>query len=234
MPPTNEAHHAHHRKTAAAHMFSNVPRAHPVTPVAEVIEALRGHLYECADTVFVKGNAGQLVCVARTDALCGKPAERIGDITEEETEAVLPGDDQEDISRLAIRLKIIPVPVVDKQGQLVGAVPPEALFRILRDEHMEDLQWLARTATYGSGADAAFDALLLNRLVRRLPWLVFDLLASSIITKILVEFEHTISRNVAAAFFVPAPVCIAGGSERGQSPFRFAVSHAAKSLQLSS
>jgi magnesium transporter len=50
----------------------------------------------------------------------------------------------------------------------------------------------------------------MNRFARRMPWLVFGLLASSIITLVMMGFEHTLSQNVAAAFFVPALVYIAG------------------------
>lgn len=200
----------YHRETAAAHMVANIPRAKFDAPVDRVIEALRGHLYDCADTVFVTDGAGQLMGIVRINDLFGGGAERIGDIMEERHEAVRPGDDQEDIAQLAIRLDMIAVPVVDDCGQLVGAVPPEALFRILREEHMEDLQRLAGITTYEKGADAALGASILNRFTRRMPWLVFGLLASSLITMVMIGFEHTLSQNVAAAFFVPALVYIAG------------------------
>ena len=201
---------AYHRETAAAHMVANIPRAKFDTPVDGVIEALRGHLYDCADTVFVTDGAGQLMGIVRINNLFGDGAEQIGDIMEERHEAVRPGDDQEKIAQLAIRLDMIAVPVVDDLGQLIGAVPPEALFRILREEHMEDLQRLAGITTHKHGAEAALDASILNRFARRIPWLIFGLMASSLITLVMMGFEHTLSQNVAAAFFVPALVYIAG------------------------
>lgn len=201
---------AYHREAAAAHMVANIPRAKHSTSVDEVVEALRGHLYECADTVFVTDDGGHLMGIVRINDLFGDGAEKIGDIMEERHEAVRPGDDQEEIAQLAIRLNMIAVPVVDDLGQLIGAVPPEALFRILRDEHMEDLQRLAGITAHEQGAEAALDASIMNRFSRRLPWLVFGLFASSLITLVMIKFEHTISQNVAAAFFVPALVYIAG------------------------
>lgn len=201
---------AYHREAAAAHMVANVPRAKSDTPVDAVIEALRGHLYDCADTIFVTDETGKLMGIVRINDLFGNGAERIGDIMEERHEAVRPGDDQEEIAQLAIRLDMIAVPVVDDTGQLIGAVPAEALFRILRDEHMEDLQRLAGIAAHEKGAEAALDASIMNRFARRIPWLIVGLLASSLITLVMVNFEQTLSRNVAVAFFVPALVYIAG------------------------
>lgn len=204
------AHGAYHREAAGAHMVANIPRANFETPVHRVIEALRGNLYDCADTVFVIDDDGRLVGIVRINNLIGAEDVRIGEIIEDKCEAVRPGDDQEDIAQLAIRLNMIAVPVVDDLGQLIGAVPPEALFRILRDEHMEDLQRLAGITAHEHGSEAALDASLLNRFTRRMPWLIFGLIASSVITLVMVKFEHTLSQSVAAAFFVPALVYIAG------------------------
>ncbi|MBT8408775.1 MAG: magnesium transporter [Alphaproteobacteria bacterium] len=205
-----KTHGSYHREAAGAHMVANIPRAKFDTPIGKVIEALRGNLYDCADTVFVIDEAGHLMGIVRINDLFGKEAVRIGDIIEEKHQAVRPGDDQEEIAQLAIQLNMIAVPVVDDLGQLIGAVPPEALFRILRDEHMEDLQRLAGITAHEHGSEAALDAPLLNRFTRRIPWLIFGLFASSLITLVMVEFEHTLSQNVAAAFFVPALVYIAG------------------------
>lgn len=207
-PPDTQT--AYHRQAAAAHMVANIPRAKHDTPVDRVIEALRGHLYDCADAVFVTDEGGRLMGIVRINDLFGGGAARIGEIMEERHEAVRPGDDQEDIAQLAIRLDMIAVPVVDDFGQLIGAVPPEALFRILRDEHLEDLQRFAGIASHEHGAEAALDATILNRFSRRIPWLVMGLLASSVITAVMMTFEQTLSENVAAAFFVPALVYIAG------------------------
>ena len=114
---TAETSPAYHREAAASHMVANIPRAHIDTPVGKVIEALRGHLFDCADTVFVTNGDGHLMGIVRINDLFGRDAERIGDIMEEEHDAVLPGDDQESITRLAVKLNMIAVPVVDDLGR---------------------------------------------------------------------------------------------------------------------
>ena len=191
-------------------MLTGIPRAHIDTPVEEVIGNLRGQLYECADTVFVTDDSGHLLGIVRINDLFADDAHRIGDIMEPEHEAVELNADQEQIAALAMRLNMIAVPVVDRNGRLIGAVPPEALFRILHEEHMEDLQRLAGITVHEDGPGAALEAGLMNRFARRLPWLVFGLVASSLITIVMVGFEHTLAANVSVAFFVPALVYIAG------------------------
>lgn len=198
------------REIAGSHMVTRIPRAFVDTPVDEVVRSLFGETYECADTVFVTDAAGRLEGIVRINQLFANSEHRIGEIMETEHEAVRYKNDQEEIAVLAIQLNMIAVPVVDEDQKLIGAVPPEALFKILRDEHMEDLQRLAGIAPHEHGPNVALDASLHDRIGRRLPWLIFGLAASAAITFVMMRFEHALSANAAVAFFVPALVYIAG------------------------
>lgn len=198
------------KETAGSHMVTHIPRAFVDTSVNAVIESLRGQKFECADTVFVTDSTGRLEGIVRINDLFADGERRIGEIMEPEHEAVRHEDDQEQIAVLAMQLNMIAVPVVDDEERLIGAVPPEALFKILRAEHMEDLQRIAGIGTHEQGPDVALDAPLYDRFRRRIPWLIFGLFASSVITFVMTGFEQTLSDNVAAAFFVPALVYIAG------------------------
>ena len=198
------------RETAGTYMVTRIPRASTSTPIDSVIRSLHGNRFECADSIFVTDEEGCLEGIVRINELFANVRGAIGDIMEPEHEAVQAGDDQEQIAVLAMRLNMIALPVVDKDQRLIGAVPPEALFKILRAEHMEDLQRFAGIVTHEEGPHVALDASLFNRFRRRLPWLVFGLVASSIITALMTGFEQTLSENVAVAFFVPALVYIAG------------------------
>ncbi len=198
------------RETAGSHMVKHIPRTTADTPVDTVIQSLQGQRFECADTVFVTDAEGRLEGIVRINDLFANSECPIGEIMELEHEAVRSGDDQEQIAVLAMQLNMIAVPVVDNDERLIGAVPPEALFRILRDEHMEDIQRLAGIAPHDRGPGNALHAPLFDRFRRRIPWLVFGLFASSIITFVMAGFEESLSTNIAVAFFVPALVYIAG------------------------
>lgn len=210
MTPENSPGATAPRETAASHMVTHIPQATADTPVNTVIQSLRGQKFECADTVFVTDAEGRLEGIVRINDLFADGERQIVEIMEPEHEAVRYGDDQEQIAVLAMQLNMIAVPVVDDDERLIGAVPPEALFKILRAEHMEDLQRLAGIAPHERGPVVALDAPLHDRFRRRLPWLVFGLLASSIITFVMAGFEQSLSANVAVAFFVPALVYISG------------------------
>lgn len=198
------------RETAASHMVTRIPRATATTPVHQVLASLRGERFDCADTIFVTDEDGRLEGLVRINDLLADAERDIAKIMEPEHEAVRKNDDQERIAMLAMQFNMIAVPVVDNEDRLVGAVPPEALLRILRDEHMEDLQRLAGIAPHEHGPTVALDAPLVDRFRRRLPWLLVGLFASSAVTLVMAGFEESLAANVAVAFFVPALVYIAG------------------------
>ena len=191
-------------------MVRHIPRTTADALVNTVIRSLQGQKFECADTVFVTDAEGRLEGIVRINDLLANGERPISEIMEPEHEAVRSGDDQEQIAVLAMQLNMIVVPVVDDDGRLIGAVPPEALFRIFRSEHMEDLQRLAGIAPHARGPAVALHAPLFDRFRRRLPWLVVGLFASSITTLVMVGFERSLLANVAVAFFVPALVYITG------------------------
>lgn len=199
-------------ETAHAHMVSRVPRAEAGDSAAVVLDDLRGRHFDCAEAVFVTDRDGRLQGLVHiNDLLSATPDQAMAEIMEPEHTAVHPDEDQEAVALAALRLGLVAVPVVDSAGTLMGAVPPQALARILRREHDEDLQRIAGIARDGDTlARGALEAPLGDRLRRRLPWLVIGLLASSLATLTVAQFEETLGANVAVAFFVPALVYIAG------------------------
>lgn len=164
--------------------------------------------------------AGRLEGIARINQLFANGEHRIGEIMETEHEAVRYKIDQEGIAVLATQLNMITVPVVDEDQKLIGAVPPEALFKILRDEPMEDLQRLAGIAPHEHGPNVALDASLHDRIGRRLPWMIFGLAASAAITFAMMRFEHALSANAAVAFLSRRLSISRGQSEPRPSRYR--------------
>ena len=198
------------RETAASHMVTRIPRATADMPVSEFLQTLQGQKFDCADTIFITDAVGRLEGIVRINELLAGSERQIGDIMEPEHQAVRYADDQEQIAMLAMQLDMIVVPVVDDDEKLIGAVPAEALFDILRAEHMEDLERLAGIAPHERGPTAALHAPLLSRFRHRLPWLVFGLFASSVTTFVMAGFEHSLATNVTVIFFVPALMYITG------------------------
>lgn len=101
------------------------------------------------------------------------------------------------------------VPVVNAEGRLLGVVPPLAMLRVLRREHVEDMRRLAGIARETAQARHALEEPPVRRVRDRLPWLLLGLLGSSLATLVMARFKATLSARVAIAFFIPGIVYLA-------------------------
>lgn len=197
-------------ETAAQHAVSRVPTAHYDETVDAVLARLSGHAYDYAGSVYVLDDKGKLIGMAHmARLLAAKPAQMIKEIARTHFPEVLPDTDQEDVASLAISQGLTAVPVVDGNQRLVGVVPPDAIFEVLRREHVEDLHRLAGIRRETARARTAMEAPPMRRARDRLPWLLVGLVGSMLATIIMSWFEHALEAKLAIAFFVPAIVYIA-------------------------
>lgn len=199
------------RETAAAHLVEGVPTCRTAEPAQHLIEAMRGRRFDCADAVFVLDEADRYQgLVHMNDLFAAGPDTTVGQLMEQGHDWARPDHDQEEVAAIAMRYGLIAVPVAGDDGHFLGAVPAQAITRILLREHVEDLQRIAGINRYERQSRSALEAPLVERLRRRLPWLVVGLAASTIATLIMAGFEHVMTTNVQIAFFVPGLVYIAG------------------------
>lgn len=197
-------------ETAAQHAVTRVPTAHASETVREVLARLPGGAYDYAGSVYVLGDDGQLLGMAHmARLLAASPGQTILDAARTDFPAVLPDTDQEAVASLAIVHGLTAVPVIDAAGRLVAVVPPDALFQVLRHEHVEDLHRLAGIRRETSRARDAIEAPPMRRTRDRLPWLLVGLVGSMLATLVMSWFEAALQSKLAIAFFVPAIVYLA-------------------------
>lgn len=197
-------------ETATQHLVRRVPVARAETTVASVLGSLPGRSYDSVEAVYVLDEQGCLRGLARLADLLGIAGERtLAEVMDAQPPSVHPEEDQERIATEAIQHGVAAVPVVDERGCLLGVVPAQALIEVLRREHVEDLHRLAGILHEQDHVSEAVMAAPVKRLGRRLPWLLVGLLGSMVATVVMAQFEHTLERRVAIAFFVPAIVYLA-------------------------
>jgi magnesium transporter len=122
---------------------------------------------------------------------------------------VTPETDQEHAASMALEDAVDALPVVDREGRLLGLMPSQALLQVLRQEHVEDLHRLAGIQRETAQARNAIEDSPLRSARHRLPWLLVGLAGAMVATAAMAGFESTLQANVAIAFFVPGLVYIA-------------------------
>lgn len=200
----------HESETAGQHLIKHVALTSADETVASVVAALREQTYESAEAVYVVDESQRLRGIVPLRDLLGLPgSRRIGDIMRTDCPTVLADEDQETLALLALKHRLTEVPVVDSERHLLGVVPDLALIDILRREHMEDLHRLTGILRETNHVHEALEGTPLRRLRGRLPWLLVGLLGSIVATFVMTEFEATLHRRLAIAFFIPAIVYLA-------------------------
>jgi magnesium transporter len=117
--------------------------------------------------------------------------------------------DQERVATLAMVHGVNAVPVADDEGRLLGVVPPQALYHVLRREHVEDLHRFTGIRRDTSQILSSMESPPIQRVRDRLPWLLVGLVGSMLATGVVAGFEHVLQSYIAVAFFVPGIVYLA-------------------------
>lgn len=200
----------HAPETAGEHLVCDVPRAHPEESAERVLARLAGEGAAEAGAVYVVDDGGRLLgSVPLARLVAAEPGACIGSLAAPLPAAVTADTDQERVASLALNRGMDTMPVVDARGRLMGIVPPLAMLRVLRREHVEDLHRLAGLRRETAQVRHALEEPPVRQARDRLPWLLLGLLGSTAATLVMARFEGVLQAQVAVAFFVPGIVYLA-------------------------
>lgn len=161
------------------------------------------------------------------------PERRLGDMASRDIISVTPDIDKEEVATLVTQYDMVSLPVVDKQGKLVGVITADDVMDAITDEATEDIYKLAGTSDDELISDSAIKVALI-----RFPW-IFVALAGSVISALMVRFfSATIYQAIAIASFMPVITAMGGHSGfqssaatvRGISIGYISISHSALTI----
>lgn len=183
----------------------------PVFSGRETAAAVRQHFktatYEYSDVVIVVDGAGLyqgLVELGRL--LAADDNEPLSALARRGWPTATPETDQEHAAEHASAASVGVLPVVTGDGRVIGIIPPPVLLDVLAREHREDMHRFVGILRERAGALHALEDPPLQRVARRLPWLLVGLVLSTAVTGIMAGFAAAIQSNILIAFFIPALV----------------------------
>ncbi|MFH1912803.1 MAG: magnesium transporter [Pseudomonadota bacterium] len=115
--------------------------------------------------------------------------------------------DKEEVAHLIARYNLLAVPVVDFGNRLLGVVTVDDVIDIIHEEASEDMQ-----AMVGAGADETTDSPWLYSVRMRLPWLIINVLFSSVSAWVVHLFEGNITEMAVLAVLMPLVANQAGNT----------------------
>ncbi len=102
------------------------------------------------------------------------------------------------------------LPVIDKDGVLLGIVTVDDIMDVLEDEVMEDIEKGVSILPLGINYSSASVWTLYKK---RIVWLSLLAVAGFMSSNVIAAFEHTLATAVALAFFIP--ILIGSGGNTG-------------------
>ncbi len=113
--------------------------------------------------------------------------------------------DQEEVADVLSKYDLLAVPVVNKQGQLMGIITVDDVIDVIEDEATEDFYKLAATSNVYN-----VDGGILAVVKKRIPWLLLLLVGDLISGSVIKGFEASLQTVVALAFFIPVLMDMGG------------------------
>lgn len=118
-------------------------------------------------------------------------------------------DDQEEVSAQFSDYDLIAIPVVDKEGCLVGIVTVDDVIDVMEQEATEDIEKMAGIKP----SDRPYSRTsVLEIWKNRIPWLMFLMLSATFTGMIMTHFEDALAVQVVLAAFIPMLMGTGGNS----------------------
>ncbi|MGV3774905.1 MAG: magnesium transporter [Verrucomicrobiales bacterium] len=141
----------------------------------------------------------------------GHPTRRLGDIMNQDVKHLWVDDDQEKIANLFDHYHYMALPVLERNGKLMGIVHARQVIDIMRDEATEDMQLMV-----GLSGEERVLTPWRQSIKKRLPWLCVNLATAFLAAGVVGMFEETIAAWTALAIFLPI-VAGQGGNAGAQT-----------------
>lgn len=147
-----------------------------------------------------------------TRLLLHRGEKKIADIVEPVLAKVLPDVDQEEVARLFKKYGIFSLPVVDKEGRLIGRILHDDVIDVVVEEAEEDA--LKQVGT--SSEELLYRDRVFAIARVRLPWLIVTLLGSLVSAKLIHLYSGVLDTAIILTAFIPV-VTAMGGNVGSQS-----------------
>lgn len=159
-------------------------------------------------TCYITNSKKQLVGVTTVkDLLLAKKEDKIGDIMDTNVITVSTLEDKENVAYKFSKYDFLALPVIDKEGCLVGIVTVDDAVDVIQEEATEDIQKMAAILP---SEKPYLKQSIFSIFKSRIPWLMLLLVASTFTSMVLAKYEKNLSTVLTA--FVPMLMGAAGNA----------------------
>jgi magnesium transporter len=139
--------------------------------------------------------------------LTAKAGTLIKDIMEKDVHFTFAEEDQENVAQIMKKYDLSALPVIERDGKLVGRITVDDIIDVMDEEYDEDISRMTGTIEKEQGTETTVEATQ-----NRLPWLVTCMLGSIITGFVIQMFEVTLAETIALVSFIPVITATGGNS----------------------
>ena len=190
--------------------------------VEEAIDRIRkkGINTETIYPCYVIGSRRKLFgTISLRDLVLSDRDEIVGDLMDENVISAHTLDDKEEVAAMFERYDMLALPVVDKEGRLVGIVTVDDAIDVIQEEASEDIEKMAAILP---GEKTYLKTGVFETFKSRIPWLLFLMISATFTGAIISTFEAKLAQCIALVAFIPMLMGTGGnaGSQTSVSVIR--------------
>lgn len=201
--------------TAGGIMTTEYVRLSPLMSVAEALKHIRAvarekeSIYAC---YVMDPASGQLLgAVSLRDLVMADMEKPITEVMRRKPITVDALDDQEAVAKKIAKYNLLAVPVLEKDGSVVGFVTVDDVIDVLVEEQTEDLLRMAGVEP-GALDKPYFDNPILRVVRKRIVWLLLLFVAGTLTSAVLHRYQDELAAVVALSFFIPLLIGTGGNA----------------------
>lgn len=137
----------------------------------------------------------------------------IKDLMDENVISANTVDDKEQVAQMFDKYDILALPVVDKEGRLVGIITVDDVIDVIQEEATEDIEKMAAILP---SEHSYFKTSVVKTFKARIPWLMLLMISATFTGSIISGFEDKINIFPALVAFIPM-LMDTGGNSGGQA-----------------
>ncbi len=201
--------------TAGGIMTTEFVRLGPRMTVGEALKHIRSvarekeSIYAC---YVLEPETGRLLgSISLRDLVMAEIGQPVTEVMRRKPVTVQTGDDQEAVAHKIAKYNLLAVPVLEKDGSVVGFVTVDDVIDVMIEEQTEDILRMAAVEP-GAMDRPYFDNPIFRVVRKRIGWLLFLFVAGTLTSKVLSSFQRELEVVVALSFFVPLLIGTGGNA----------------------
>jgi magnesium transporter len=202
-------------RTAGGIMTTEFVRLDPAMTVGDALKHVRSvarekeSIYACY--VLEPGTGRLLGSLSLRDLVMAELTRPVTEVMRKKPVTVAALEDQESVAKKIAKYNLLAVPVLEKDGSVVGFVTVDDVIDVLAEEQTEDV--LKMAAIEGGALDKPYFENPIRVVVRkRIGWLLLLFVAETFTGTVLRHYEGELAAVVALSFFIPLLIGTGGNA----------------------